>query len=62
LLPTRLTAADEATRDLAAAMAGRDALETAERFCAYVHGALAYAHAETSVATTAAEGSLAAAE
>jgi len=44
LLPTRLTAADEATRDLAAAMAGRDALEVAERFCAYVHGALAYTH------------------
>jgi transglutaminase-like putative cysteine protease len=55
LLPTRLTAADPAIRDLAAAMASPDGLQTAERFCAYVHGALAYAHGATSVTTTAAE-------
>jgi len=55
LRPTRLTAADPAIRDLAAAMTSRDGLETAERFCAYVHGALAYAHGATSVTTTAAE-------
>ena len=30
-------------------------LETAERFCAYVHGALVYAHGKTSVTTTAAQ-------
>lgn len=55
LQPTRLTAADPAIRDLAAAMTSRDGLETAERFCAYVHGALAYAHGTTSITTTAAE-------
>jgi transglutaminase-like putative cysteine protease len=55
LRPTRLTAADPAIRDLAAAMTSRDGLETAERFCTYVHGALAYAHGATSVTTTAAE-------
>jgi transglutaminase-like putative cysteine protease len=55
LLPTRLTDADPAIRDLAAKMATRDGLETAERFCAYVHGALAYAHDKTSVTTTAAQ-------
>ena len=55
LLPTRLTAADPAIRDLAAAMASRDGLETAERFCAYVHGALAYSGGRTSITTTAAE-------
>jgi transglutaminase-like putative cysteine protease len=55
LQPTRLTAADPAIRDLAAAMTSRDGLETAERFCAYVHGALAYAHGMTSIMTTAAE-------
>ena len=55
LLPTRLTDADPAIRHLAAKMAGRDGLETAERFCAYVHGALVYAHDKTSVTTTAAQ-------
>ncbi len=55
LQPTRLTAADPAIRDLAAAMTSRDGLETAEHFCAYVHAALAYAHGTTSIATTAAE-------
>ena len=55
LLPTRLTAADPAIRDLAAAMTSRDGLETAEHFCAYVHSTLSYAHGATSVTTTAAE-------
>ena len=55
LRPTRLTAADEATRRLAAAMAGQDMLDTADRFCAYVHEAISYAHGVTSVTTTAAE-------
>jgi transglutaminase-like putative cysteine protease len=55
LRPTRLTAADEAIRRLAAAMAGQDRLDTADRFCAYVHEAISYAHGVTSVTTTAAE-------
>jgi transglutaminase-like putative cysteine protease len=55
LRPTRLTAADAAIRDLAATMAGPDRLATAERFCAYVHEAISYAHGVTSIATTAAE-------
>jgi transglutaminase-like putative cysteine protease len=55
LRPTRLTAADPAIRELGATMAGPDRLATAERFCAYVHGAISYAHGVTSVATTAAE-------
>jgi transglutaminase-like putative cysteine protease len=55
LRPTRLTAADPAIRDLAATMTGQDSLATAERFCAYVHEAISYAHGVTSVATTAAE-------
>jgi transglutaminase-like putative cysteine protease len=55
LRPTRLTAADGAIRDLAAGLGGADRLASAERFCAYVHGALAYSHGTTSVTTTAAE-------
>ncbi len=55
LLPTRLTGADPAIRDLAATMASQDGLETAERFCAYVHGALVYSRDRTSVTTTAAQ-------
>jgi transglutaminase-like putative cysteine protease len=55
LRPTRLTAADPAIDDVAATMAGRDRLVTAERFCGYVHEAISYAHGVTSVATTAAE-------
>lgn len=55
LQPTRLTAADPVIRDLATAMAGKDVLATAERFCGYVHGALAYAPGKTSVTTTAAD-------
>jgi transglutaminase-like putative cysteine protease len=55
LRPTRLTAADAAIRRLAATMAGQNRLATADRFCAYVHEALSYAHGATSIATTAAE-------
>ena len=36
-------------------MADQDRLATADRFCAYVHEAISYAHGVTSVATTAAE-------
>jgi transglutaminase-like putative cysteine protease len=36
-------------------MTGPDRLATAERFCAYAHGAISYAHGVTSIATTAAE-------
>jgi len=53
--PTRLTAADPAIHELAAAMAGADGRATAERFCAYVHEAISYVHGVTAVDTTAAE-------
>jgi transglutaminase-like putative cysteine protease len=36
-------------------MADQDTLATADRFCAYVHDAISYAHWVTSIATTAAE-------
>ena len=56
LRPTRLTAADDAIRDLAAELGrGPDRLASAERFCAYVHEVLTYSHDTTSVTTTAAE-------
>jgi transglutaminase-like putative cysteine protease len=55
LRPTRLTAADAAIRRLAATMADQDRPATADRFCAYVHETLSYAHGVTSTATTAAE-------
>ena len=55
LRPTRLTAADAEIRQLAGTMADQDTLATADRFCAYVHDAISYAHGVTSVATTAAE-------
>jgi len=55
LRPTWLTAADPTIRELAATMADRDRLATAERFCAYVHYAIGYAHGVTSIATTAGE-------
>jgi transglutaminase-like putative cysteine protease len=55
LRPTRLTAADDAIRDLAAELGRPDRLASAERFCAYVHEALTYSHDTTSVTTTAAE-------
>ena len=55
LRPTPLTAADPAIRELARTMACQDPLDTAERFCMYVHEAIGYAHGETSIATTAAQ-------
>ncbi|MGA8465932.1 MAG: transglutaminase family protein [Trebonia sp.] len=55
LRPTRLTAANAEIRQLAGTMADQDTLATADRFCAYVHDAISYAHGVTSVATTAAE-------
>src|SRR3984885_11359802 len=55
LRPTRLTAADAAIRQLAATTAAQARLATADRFCAYVHKAISYAHGVTSVATTSAE-------
>jgi transglutaminase-like putative cysteine protease len=55
LSPTRLTAVDPAIQELAATMAGRDGVATAERFCAYVHEAISYVHGATSITTTAAQ-------
>jgi transglutaminase-like putative cysteine protease len=55
LRPTPLTAADPAISRLAAALADRDPLATAERFCAYVHDAISYEYGVTTVDTTAAE-------
>lgn len=55
LRPTRLTAADDAVRDLAAAARRADPLDTADALCAAVHAAMPYQHGPTSVRTTAAE-------
>jgi transglutaminase-like putative cysteine protease len=57
LRPTRLTAADDRLRALASELtrAGDTPLETAERICEAVHGAIAYTCGVTSVRTTAAE-------
>ncbi len=62
LRPTRLTAADERLRAMAAdvlpsppATAAAGPEETAELACSAVHGALSYQYGITSVATTAAE-------
>jgi len=55
LRPTRLTAADPTIDRVAAALAGNDPLATAERFCAYVHDAIAYEFGVTTVETTAAD-------
>src|SRR5206468_1037218 len=55
LRPTRLTAADTTIGDLAATMAGRDHVATAERICEYVHETISYAFGVTSVETSAAE-------
>jgi transglutaminase-like putative cysteine protease len=57
LRPTRLTAADERLRDLAADLASpADApLERAERICAAAHSAIRYCDGVTSVRTTAAQ-------
>jgi transglutaminase-like putative cysteine protease len=61
LRPTRLTAADERLRAMAAgivphtARRGGNPEETAERICAAVHDAITYRYGITSIATTAAE-------
>src|SRR5712691_4029958 len=57
LRPTRLTAADDRLRDLAADLGvpARSPLDCAERICAAVHAAMRYACDVTSVRTTAAE-------
>lgn len=57
LRPTRLTAADDAIRELAAELRAEtaDHLEFAERCCAAVHAAIGYEYGLTSHATTAAE-------
>jgi transglutaminase-like putative cysteine protease len=57
LRPTRLTAADDRMRDLAAGLAGggNAPLEQAEQICCLVSAAISYQHGITSVRTTAAE-------
>jgi transglutaminase-like putative cysteine protease len=55
LRATRLTAGDEALRDLAAQVRRQDPLDAAAECCARVHDAMPYAFGHTSVATTAAE-------
>lgn len=57
LRPTRLTAADDRLRALAAALSGHGdtPLESAQRICDAVHAAIAYEYGVTSVRTTAAE-------
>jgi len=57
LRPTRLTAADDRLRELAADIAHRGGgpLDMAERICAMVHTAITYQYGVTSVRTTAAE-------
>ncbi|PZS17427.1 MAG: transglutaminase family protein [Pseudonocardiales bacterium] len=57
LRPTRLTAADEAIRELAAQIRAdsSDHLEFAERCCAQVRAAISYQFGVTTCATTAAE-------
>jgi transglutaminase-like putative cysteine protease len=57
LKPTRLTAADDRLRALAADLSGQDdtPLEAAQRICDAVHAAITYEYGVTSVTTTAAE-------
>jgi len=55
LRPTRLTAPDEALRDLAAGCATADPRETAERACQAAYEALTYEYGVTTVTTTAAQ-------
>jgi transglutaminase-like putative cysteine protease len=55
LRATRLTAPDEALRELADGCAAADNEETAERACALAHTALTYEYGVTSVSTTAAQ-------
>jgi transglutaminase-like putative cysteine protease len=53
--PTLRTAADDAVRELASGLDGRDPREVAEQACARVHAALPYEFGRTSPGTTAAE-------
>jgi transglutaminase-like putative cysteine protease len=55
--PTRLTAADDRLRALAATLAGHrgTGLDLADRICAEVHAAITYEYGRTTVETTAAE-------
>ncbi|WP_163566623.1 transglutaminase family protein [Fodinicola feengrottensis] len=55
LQPTRLTTPDAKIREVAAALSDGDALASAERFCSYVHDAIAYTPGSTTVDTTAAQ-------
>jgi transglutaminase-like putative cysteine protease len=55
MLPTRLTAADDRLRDLAADLSGEQGLDLADRICAGTNAAIAYAPDATTVETTAAE-------
>jgi transglutaminase-like putative cysteine protease len=55
LRPTRLTAPDEALRDLASTCTGTDAEDTASQVCAAAHAALTYRYGVTTVSTTAAQ-------
>jgi transglutaminase-like putative cysteine protease len=57
LRPTRLTAADDRLRALAADLSGHGdtPIESAQRICDAVHAAITYEHGVTSVRTTAAE-------
>ena len=55
LRATRLTAPDEALRDLAARCRGAGREELAERICAVAHEALTYEYGVTTVSTTAAQ-------
>jgi transglutaminase-like putative cysteine protease len=55
LAATPLTTPDARIRRLATTLAGPDALASAERYCAFVHGAVTYEHGVTGVLTTAAQ-------
>jgi transglutaminase-like putative cysteine protease len=55
LRPTRLTAADDRLRDLAAGLPSGDPIELAQQICSAVHSAVGYEYGVTSVLTTAAE-------
>jgi transglutaminase-like putative cysteine protease len=55
LRPTKLTAADDRLRDLAAGLAGEQGLDLADRICAETNSAITYLPDVTTVETTAAE-------
>jgi transglutaminase-like putative cysteine protease len=55
LRPTRLTAADDRLRDLAAGLPSGDPIELAQQICSAVYSAVGYEYGVTSVLTTAAE-------